>query len=153
LTLALAAAAGLLVQTFCEEFFFRGLITQGLLLWLKRPWPAAIVSGLLFGALHIANGPQQALNAVAFGIVCSMLAIRTGGIAFTWGLHLANNYFGAVVVVSAGDVFKGSPGLFTQNTPQLMWWDLSLAVLALALFLWATKEGRIFVPAISRSKT
>jgi len=124
------------VQTFSEELIFRGYLTQGLYLALKKPLPAAIASGLLFGAVHISNGVSQSINAAVFGIVCAMIAIRTGGIALTWGLHLANNYFGAVVVVSGNDVFRGTPGIFTQNTPQLTWWDLALAVLALAGMLW-----------------
>jgi membrane protease YdiL (CAAX protease family) len=134
--LAVAALIGVAVQTFAEEFIFRGYLTQGLFLALKRPLPAAVISGLLFGTVHIPNGISQAMNAVMFGFVCAMIAIRTGGVALTWGLHLANNYFGAVVVVSANDAFKGSPGVFTQNTPQLTWWDLFLGVAALAGMLW-----------------
>lgn len=136
LSLAAVALVGIAVQTFAEEYVFRGYLTQGLLLLFKRPLPAAIVSGLLFGSLHISNGTYQALNAVVFGIVCSLIAIRTGGIALTYGLHLANNYFGAVVVVSGSDVFKGSPGIVSQTTPGLVWWDLFLAVLVLLGALW-----------------
>jgi membrane protease YdiL (CAAX protease family) len=136
LSLATTAFAGILAQTFAEEFIFRGYVTQGLLLAFKRPWPAALVSGLLFGSLHIANGTPQAVNAVIFGVVCALIAIRTGGIALTCGLHLANNYFGAVIVVSASDVFQGSPGIISQTTPQLVWWDLLLAAAALAGALW-----------------
>lgn len=134
--LALWVLGALLVQTFSEEFIFRGFITQGIVLVLRRPLPAACVSGLVFGALHIPNGWPQAINAAWFGIVCAFLAIRTGGIALTSGIHLANNYFGAMGVVSGGDIFKGSPGLFVQNTPQLTWWDLSLSVLAIAILPW-----------------
>jgi membrane protease YdiL (CAAX protease family) len=133
---AAIALIAILVQTLSEEFIFRGYLTQGLLLALKKPLPAAIASGLLFGSVHIPNGIPQALNAIVFGIVCAMIAIRTGGIALTCGLHLANNYFGAVVVVSGADVFKGSPGMITQTTPELIWWDLSLAVIALLGVLW-----------------
>jgi membrane protease YdiL (CAAX protease family) len=122
-------------------------MTQGLLLLLKKPLPAAIMSGLLFGSLHIANGIPQALNAIAFGIICALIAIRTGGIALTFGLHLANNYFGAVVVVSGSDVFKGSPGLITQTTPQLLWWDLFLAVVVLAAVPWLIFRQRYFSAA------
>jgi membrane protease YdiL (CAAX protease family) len=136
--LASTALAGIVVQTFAEEFIFRGYVTQGLVLAFKKPLPAAIVSGILFGSLHIPNGSAQALNAVIFGIVCALIAIRTGGLALTFGLHLANNYFGAVIVVSGSDVFKGSPGIINQTTPQLLWWDLSLGVLALAGMLWLT---------------
>jgi membrane protease YdiL (CAAX protease family) len=144
LPLAASALAGLIAQTFAEEFIFRGYITQGLLLLFKNPWWTAIFSGLLFGSLHIANGIPQALNAVVFGIVCSLIAIRTGGLSLTWGLHLANNYFGAVVVVSSGDVFNGSPGIVTQNAPQLMWWDLGVAVMALLAMLLVVINTRIF---------
>ena len=57
-TLSLAAVAllGIGIQTFSEEFIFRGYLTQGLLLAIRKPLPTAIVSGLLFGSLHIANG-------------------------------------------------------------------------------------------------
>jgi len=150
-TLSLAAVGfvGISVQTFAEEYVFRGYLTQGLLLLFKKPLPAAIVSGLLFGSLHISNGTPQALNAAVFGIVCSLVAIRTGGIALTYGLHLANNYFGAVVVVSGSDVFKGSPGIFSQTTPELVWWDLFLAVLVLSAVPWLIFRQRYFstVPA------
>ncbi|HWU54319.1 MAG TPA: CPBP family intramembrane glutamic endopeptidase [Rhizomicrobium sp.] len=142
--LAVVAFIGILIQTFAEEFIFRGYMTQGLLLLLKQPLPAAIVSGLLFGSLHIANGIPQALNATVFGIVCALIAIRTGGIALTFGLHLANNYFGAVAVVSGSDVFKGSPGIITQTTPHLLWWDLFLAVLVLAAVPWLIFRRRYF---------
>jgi membrane protease YdiL (CAAX protease family) len=147
LPLAAVAFAGILIQTFSEEFIFRGYLTQGLLLLLKKPLPTAIVSGLLFGSLHIANGVPQALNATVFGIVCSVIAIRTGGIALTFGLHLANNYFGAVVVVSGSDVFKGSPGIFTQTTPHLLWWDVFLGVLVLAAVPWLIFRQRYFLAA------
>jgi membrane protease YdiL (CAAX protease family) len=133
---ALGALATLFIQTFTEEFIFRGYLTQGILLALKRPLPAAIVSGLLFGSLHIPNGFPQAVNAVFFGTICSLIAIRTGGIALTFGVHLVNNWFGAVVDVSADDVFKGSAGIFTQNTPNLDWSDVAASVVGLIVLLW-----------------
>ncbi len=134
--LALAASGGLAVQTFAEEFVFRGYLTQGLLLATRRTMPTALISGALFGALHIPNGAPQAVNATLFGVVLAIIAIRTGGIAFTYGLHLANNLFGAFVLVSSGDAFRGSPGLFTQNTPHLMWWDTGVGAVALLVLGW-----------------
>ncbi len=143
-TLAGAALIGLGIQTFAEEFIFRGYLTQGLLLAFKRPLPAALVSGLLFGSLHIPNGWPQALVAATFGIICSLIAIRMGGIALTYGVHLANNYFGAVAVVSTSDVFKGSPGLLVQNTPQILWSDIAFTILALFGLLWLVLATRFF---------
>jgi membrane protease YdiL (CAAX protease family) len=140
--LALASVLGLGVQTFTEEFLFRGYVTQGLLLATRRPWVAAVLSGLLFGALHYANGGPQAVNAVFFGVATAIIAIRTGGLAFTFGLHLINNIFGAVIVVSSADVFRGSPGLFTQTAPQLMKLDVLFGLIALVGVLWFTRKLR-----------
>ena len=147
--LALWTLGAILVQTFTEEFIFRGFATQAILLAVKRPLPAACISGLVFGAMHIPNGWPQAINAVWFGIICALIAIRTGGIALTSGIHLANNYFGAMGVVSGGDVFKGSPGLFLQNTPQLQWWDLGMGVLVLAILPWLLRRLRLLPDQLS----
>jgi hypothetical protein len=76
-------------------------------------------------------------------MVAAYIAIRTGGIAFTWGLHLINNLFGAVFVVSASDVFNGTPGLFTQSTPNLIWLDVASGIAILAIPLWFVMR---FVP-------
>lgn len=131
LSVAGLALVALVPQVFAEEFIFRGWITQGLLLALKRPWPTAIVSGIVFGSVHIPNGLPQAASATLFGVLTAVIAIRLGGIAFTTGLHLANNLFGAVIVVSAQDVFRGLSGVIRQSTPQLMWWDVAVSAAGL----------------------
>jgi membrane protease YdiL (CAAX protease family) len=148
--LALSAFVGLGAQTFAEEYVFRGYLTQALWLAVRRPWVAAVLSGLLFGALHIPNGWPQAANAVVFGVATAVLAMRTGGIAFTFGLHLCNNLFGAVVVVSGSDVFKGSPGLFTETAPQLAGLDVALVAVALLALLWLTGERSPFAAQFTR---
>jgi membrane protease YdiL (CAAX protease family) len=131
--LALLALGGLAIQTFAEEFAFRGYLTQGLLAGTRRIIPTVLISGALFGAMHIPNGLPQAVSATVFGVVLAWIAIRTGGLAFTSGLHLANNLFGAVVLVSADDAFRGSAGVLTQSTPHLMWWDTAVGAVGLLL--------------------
>jgi uncharacterized protein len=133
--LALFAIPSLGAQTFCEEFLFRGYATQGLLLATKRPLVTAVISGAIFASLHIPNGWPQAAGALVFGIVSAMIAMRTGGLAFTWGMHAANNLFGAILIVSTDDVLHGSPGVFTVATPDLAWFDVAVSVVAFAL-LW-----------------
>jgi hypothetical protein len=145
-TLALWAAPSLTVQTFTEEFIFRGYVTQALLLATRRPMVTAALSGLAFAALHIPNGWPQAASAAAFGVITALIAMRTGGIAFTFGLHLVNNLFGAVIVVSANDVFRGSPALITQATPHLMWLDATIPFVALAAALWFSGAFRRLSP-------
>jgi uncharacterized protein len=144
--LAICAVCALPIQTFAEEVIFRGYLSQGLLLATRRPALAAVLAGAMFGALHIPNGIPQAVGATGFGIATSLIAIRLGGIAFTLGLHLVNNLFGAVIVVSSGDVFAGAPGLFTQTTPRLTWWDVVFEFIALAFVVWLVLRRR---PAIS----
>jgi membrane protease YdiL (CAAX protease family) len=130
----------LAVQTFAEEFVFRGVITQGLVRAIKRPWLVCLVSGLIFGSAHIPNGPIQAASATVFGMVLTFLALETGGLALGWGLHLINNLFGGMVVVSSSDVFNGAPGLFHQNTPGLDGFDLAFTVAALLVAVWVLRR-------------
>ena len=130
---AVAIIAGIAVQTFTEEFVFRGYATQGFLHWLKKPLPAAIVAGLVFGACHIPNGVPQAINAAALGIALSLIAIKTGNLAFGYGLHLVNNLMGSLIFVSTNDVLKGTPGLFVQSTPSLDIFDLCVSIVALGI--------------------
>ncbi|MGA0604117.1 CPBP family intramembrane glutamic endopeptidase [Caulobacter sp. KR2-114] len=142
LELALAAVPALAVQTFAEEFVFRGLATQGLRLLLP-PLPCALASGALFAVVHIPNGWPQAANALVFGVAAAWIALRTGGLATTFGMHLANNLFGALVVVSTADVFRGAPGLFTQQPLQGLWVDVMMqGALMIALTLVITRMTR-----------
>jgi membrane protease YdiL (CAAX protease family) len=140
--LAVTAVVALSVQTFAEEFMFRGWLTQGLLLATRRAPVAAVLSGILFGSLHIPNGAPQAVAAAAFGIAMSLIAIRTGGIAFSFGVHLVNNVFGAFAVVSSDDVFKGLPAIVTQRTPQLAWFDVAFECAVLAVVVWLVLRVR-----------
>ena len=133
--IVLAALAGLGVQTFAEEFIFRGYMTQAFLHWVKNPVIASVLSGLLFGAFHIPNGIPQAFAATVFGMVSAYVAIRTGGLAATYGIHLVNNVFAAVVIVSTSDIFKGTPALWTQHTPDLLWVDVAFECVALGVVL------------------
>ena len=131
--LAGSAALALAVQTFTEEVLFRGYLTQAMLLATRRAFPAAVIAGLIFGAVHIPNGLPQAFSAAGFGIAASLIAIRLKGVAFTFGLHWANNLYGAVVVVASNDLFHGFPGLVSQSTQGLVWFDVATNLLALAI--------------------
>ena len=137
---ALWVAPALAVQTFAEEFVFRGVVTQGLVRAFKRPWVVCLISGLIFGSAHIPNGPIQAASATVFGTVLTFLALETGGLALGWGLHLVNNLFGGIVVVSSSDIFNGAPGLFHQNTPGLDSFDFAFTAGALFLVVWVLRR-------------
>jgi membrane protease YdiL (CAAX protease family) len=149
---ALWVAPALAIQTFAEEFIFRGVITQGLVRAIRRPWLACLLSGLVFGAMHIPNGPVQAASATVLGVVLAFLAIETGGLALGWGLHLVNNLFAGVVVVSSGDVFNGAHGLFYQNTPGLEGFDLAFNVAAPLVVAWLLLRRLATEPAVQAER-
>ncbi|MGZ3274196.1 MAG: CPBP family intramembrane glutamic endopeptidase [Caulobacteraceae bacterium] len=144
----LTVAPALAIQTLTEEVVFRGFITQGLARAFKRPAVACLVSGLMFGAAHIPNGTLQAAMATVFGVVLAFMALETGGLALGWGLHLVNNLFGAIVIVSTGDVFNGAQGLFRQDTPGLNGFDFLFNVATLVLAAWLLLR-RVAPPAES----
>ena len=100
---------GWMIQGNSEEVLCRGYIMVS----LSRRYHVAVgvfINSLLFGALHLANPGVSALpiiNICLFGIVMSLMFLRTGNIWMVSALHTAWNFvqgnvFG--VLVSGGDV-------------------------------------------------
>jgi uncharacterized protein len=92
-TVALLAAAFLVsvVAPIAEEFFFRGFFFGALRNW-KGVWPAAIITGLVFGAIHIGSAEVALLLPLAFfGFALCLLRERTGSLLPCIVLHCANN--------------------------------------------------------------
>lgn len=72
-----------------EESLFRGAIEGHLLKIWKRPWVAVVVSGLLFGIIHM--NPAQSLYAALIGIFFGWLYWKTGSILPGLVGHVINN--------------------------------------------------------------
>jgi membrane protease YdiL (CAAX protease family) len=73
-----------------EEICFRGMLYGG----LRERWPkfaAALLAGLIFGALHALTGLSAVPPLVAFGFVLCLLYERTGSIVPGIVLHMLNN--------------------------------------------------------------
>ncbi len=75
---------------FCEEVCFRGMLFGGLRERLPR-FAAALLSGVVFGALHITNGAEVILPLIGFGFVLALLYEKTGSIVPGVILHMLNN--------------------------------------------------------------
>jgi membrane protease YdiL (CAAX protease family) len=74
----------------CEETCFRGMLFAGLR--ERMPWlGAAIVSGLIFGALHASTGVTAVPPLIVFGVILALLYERTGSIVPGIMLHMLNN--------------------------------------------------------------
>ena len=87
--------AGILLVAFVgpvvEELFFRGGILRVLLRTCRRPWVAIVVSGLIFGIIHM-NPVQVAFASVA-GILLGWLYWRTRSLIPCMVVHVLNNSF------------------------------------------------------------
>jgi membrane protease YdiL (CAAX protease family) len=92
-TILLVAAALLtcVVAPISEEFLFRGFIFRALSNW-RGPWIAAVLTGLLFGAVHAGSAPGADL--VPLGVLGFLLCLvyrYTGSLYPCIALHSLNN--------------------------------------------------------------
>jgi uncharacterized protein len=92
-TVALLAVAFLVsvVAPVAEEFFFRGFFYGALRNW-RGVWPAAVITGLVFGGIHAGSADAEFLPPLAFfGFSLCLLRERTGSLYPCIVLHCANN--------------------------------------------------------------
>jgi membrane protease YdiL (CAAX protease family) len=94
------------IQASCEELFFRGYLMQGLGLRIRGIIILPMVSGLIFGVLHLAN-PEMSVPSGAWmlgvsyflvGFFAGVITLLDGGLELALGLHIANNLYTALVV-------------------------------------------------------
>jgi uncharacterized protein len=79
------------VAPMCEEFLFRGFIFGALRNW-RGPWIAAILTGILFGAIHVGSAPAVDLVPLgALGMILCAIRQWTGSLYPSIALHAFNN--------------------------------------------------------------
>jgi membrane protease YdiL (CAAX protease family) len=90
---ALVSAAILVcvIAPIAEEFFFRGFFFKALSSW-KGIWPAAIATGIVFGAVHGgSSNPAFLLPLGFFGFALCLLYVKTGSLYPCIVIHSLNN--------------------------------------------------------------
>lgn len=91
---ALLLASALLtcvIAPICEEFLFRGFIFTALSSW-RGPWPAAVLTGLLFGGVHAGSAPAvDLLPLAALGFGLCLLYRYSGSLYPCMLAHSLNN--------------------------------------------------------------
>jgi uncharacterized protein len=89
--LLLSAALTCIVAPICEEFLFRGFIFTALRNW-KGLWPAAIITGVLFGGVHLGSAPTLDLvPLMGLGFGLCLLYRYTGSLYPCFVAHSLNN--------------------------------------------------------------
>jgi membrane protease YdiL (CAAX protease family) len=87
----------------CEEFFFRGFLYR-ILRGRLGLWPALVLDGAIFGAIHLTSGGPLAVALIApLGFLLCLIYERSGSIFPTIALHALNNS-----VVSASEFDRAS---------------------------------------------
>ena len=81
-----------------EELFFRGMVYSGLRLRFSL-WPAAILSGIIFGLPHALTGPLAAVVLAGLGVALAWLYERTGSLWPCIFIHVINNSIALAVAV------------------------------------------------------
>ena len=110
-TLAALVAVILLttpLQAAAEEIGFRGYLSQAVAACFARPLVGTVVAGAVSAVLFaLAHGLQDAWlfgDRLAFGVVASWLAWRTGGLEAPVALHVANNLVSLVYTAATGSL-------------------------------------------------
>lgn len=89
--LLLSAALTCVIAPICEEVLFRGFIFTALRNW-RGVWPAALITGVLFGAVHAGSAPAVDLVPLAaLGFALCLLYYRTGSLYPSIAAHSLNN--------------------------------------------------------------
>jgi uncharacterized protein len=89
-TVPIKIALLVILAPISEEVCFRGMLFGGLRERLPRI-SAALLSGLIFGALHAVSGVSAVPPLIIFGFLLALLYERTGSIVPGIILHMLNN--------------------------------------------------------------
>jgi membrane protease YdiL (CAAX protease family) len=98
-TVALIAVFAVVIAPIVEETFFRGYVFTALRTSLPTGW-AAVITGLIFGAVHGFGSPIGFLPPLAvLGIVLCLVYWKTGSLLPCIALHLTNNAIALTVAL------------------------------------------------------
>ncbi len=111
-----------------EELLFRKAITTHLKRSYSKLWKVVLVSGLVFGVMHL--NPAQVVSASLSGFMLAYLFVVTGSILPCVLLHIFNNTLAVVLDLSTG---QEEVTLMQLLGPALFW--VLLIVLSASLVL------------------
>jgi hypothetical protein len=100
------------IQIMAEELLFRSYVLQGLKKRLGHSGHSVVISGIMFGMLHLGNpeiaeiGFHLVFYYILAGIFLGAIVLFDNGIELTLGYHAANNMFAALMITSDWQAFQ-----------------------------------------------
>jgi membrane protease YdiL (CAAX protease family) len=120
-------AAGLifvLAAPIAEELFFRGFF-YGSLRTRMSMWPAALIVGLVFGAIHAGTGLSAVPALIVFGVILCVLREQTGSLYPCIALHALNNAVAYAGLTDVAPAVAAGLGVFMVGAcslvPRIAW--------------------------------
>lgn len=136
------AFAVVLVAPIVEESLFRGLL-QGALESRVRGWLAIVLAALPFALLH---GPDPAIFFLFWSLPVGWVTWRTGSIRPAIIVHAVNNLVGAVGILAADQIDRGS----LEPEEGAVWFAALLLAIAV---LWSLRVCRRLGQLAGESET
>ncbi|MBQ3502631.1 MAG: CPBP family intramembrane metalloprotease [Clostridia bacterium] len=119
-----------LIPAICEELIFRGIIVNGLK--SKGSSFAIILSSAMFAIFHFS--PAQLIYPFCFGLILSIIYLRTHNIIFPIILHFINNALSLSI-----QYFSNSSGVFTHSASILIY-SLVTLLIWICIIIWLFKN-------------
>jgi membrane protease YdiL (CAAX protease family) len=132
------------IQATCEELFFRGYLMQGLGLRFRGIIVLPVISGAIFGVLHLWNPEMTETNGswllagsyFLIGVFAALITLMDGGLELALGLHISNNLYSAMVANYSVSALP-SESIFTVNVIDPLYGLISLILAMLVFYLLA----------------
>ena len=140
LPLLLVSVIMLSIQTTCEEVIFRSYLLQGLKNRLGSNKAAVLISGIMFGAIHVGNPEIQVIGYhiliyyIAVGIFLGLITLFDNGMELAIGYHAANNIFAAIVVTNDWQAFQ-TDALFLDTSQPGFALDVIIGIIVVLPFI------------------
>jgi membrane protease YdiL (CAAX protease family) len=128
------------IQTTCEEVIFRSYLLQGFKNRLRINKAAVLISGIMFGAIHIGNPEIQVIGYhilvyyIVVGIFLGLITLFDNGMELAIGYHAANNIFAAIVVTNDWQAFQ-TDAIFLDTSQPGFAWDVLLGIFVVLPFI------------------
>jgi hypothetical protein len=130
------------LQTTAEEFYFRGYFYQVIGIITKSRLAAALIPGVLFGLMHVANPEVQEYgfwlampHYIIAGVVLGIITAVDDGMELAIGTHAANNMFLSIFVTEKSAVFQ-TDALMVANELPLDFLALIITIIINAIFIY-----------------